>query len=177
MRIQKKAVTGLLIIVAAILQGTVFKTFAIGSISPNLFLILTVCLGFMRGKKSGIWTGFVCGLLKDLLCDGLIGFYALVYLCIGYGAGHCCKLFYDEELRVPVLLAGAGDLIYGGLIYGMQYLLRGRTEFFYYFGRIIIPEMLYTMLLTAILYRLLFNINKWLINLEMKERDSIWLRK
>ena len=131
----------------------------------------------MRGKKNGIWIGFFCGILKDLLSDGLLGFYALVYLCIGYAAGCCCKLFYDEELRVPIILMAAGDLVYGGLVYGMQYLMRGRIQFYYYFGRIIIPEMIYTVLMTVLLYRLLFNINKRLTELEMKERDSIWLRK
>ncbi|MFR2648140.1 MAG: rod shape-determining protein MreD, partial [Blautia coccoides] len=103
--------------------------------------------------------------------------YGLIYLCIGYAAGCCCKLFYDEELRVPIILVAAGDLVYGGLVYGMQYLMRGRIQFYYYFGRIIIPEMIYTILMTVLLYRLLFNINKWLTELEMKERDSIWLRK
>ena len=155
MRIQRKVVTLLLILICAILQGTLFKALSIGSISPNLLLILTISFGFMRGKKNGIWIGFCCGLLKDLLSDGLLGFYALVYLCIGYAAGCCCKLFYDEELRVPIILTAAGDLVYGGLVYGMQY----------------------TVLMTVLLYRLLFNINKRLTELEMKERDSIWLRK
>ena len=112
MRIQRKVVTLLLILICAILQGTLFKALSIGSISPNLLLILTISFGFMRGKKNGIWIGFCCGLLKDLLSDGLLGFYALVYLCIGYAAGCCCKLFYDEELRVPIILTAAGDLVY-----------------------------------------------------------------
>ena len=177
MRIQRKVVTLLLILISAILQGTLFKALSIGSITPNLLLILTVSFGFMWGKKNGIWIGFFCGILKDMLSDGLLGFYALVYLCIGYAAGCCCKLFYDEELRVPIILMAAGDLVYGGLVYGMQYLMRGRIQFYYYFGRIIIPEMIYTVLMTVLLYRLLFNINKRLTELEMKERDSIWLRK
>lgn len=177
MRIQRKVVTLLLILISAILQGTLFKALSIGSITPNLLLILTASFGFMRGKKNGIWIGFFCGILKDMLSDGLLGFYALVYLCIGYAAGCCCKLFYDEELRVPIILMAAGDLVYGGLVYGMQYLMRGRIQFYYYFGRIIIPEMIYTVLMTVLLYRLLFNINKRLTELEMKERDSIWLRK
>ena len=177
MRIQRKVVTLLLILISAVLQGTLFKSLSIGSIAPNLLLILTVSFGFMRGKKNGIWIGFLCGILKDLLSDGLLGFYGLIYLCIGYAAGCCCKLFYDEELRVPIILVAAGDLVYGGLVYGMQYLMRGRIQFYYYFGRIIIPEMIYTILMTVLLYRLLFNINKRLTELEMKERDSIWLRK
>ena len=108
MRIQRKVVTLLLILISAVLQGTLFKALSIGSIAPNLLLILTVSFGFMRGKKNGIWIGFLCGILKDLLSDGLLGFYGLIYLCIGYAAGCCCKLFYDEELRVPIILVAAG---------------------------------------------------------------------
>lgn len=38
-------------------------------------------------------------------------------------------------------------------------------------------EMIYTVLITVVLYKLLFIINKKLTELEMKERDSFWLRK
>ena len=69
MRIQRKVVTLLLILISAVLQGTLFKALSIGSIAPNLLLILTVSFGFMRGKKNGIWIGFLCGILKDLLSD------------------------------------------------------------------------------------------------------------
>lgn len=177
MRIQRKIVMLLLMLACYILQGTLFDSLSIGSVTPNLLLIVTISFGFMRGKKSGIWIGFSCGILKDLMGGGLLGFYALVYLCVGYIAGCCCKIFYDEELRVPMFLVAFGDLLYGGMIYGLQYLLRGRVQFFYYFGRIMIPEMIYTVLMTVVLYRVFFVINKRLTELEMKERDSIWLRK
>ena len=104
----------------------------------------------MQGKLSGLWIGFFCGILQDVFYGNLLGFYALIYLCIGYAAGCCCKIFYDEEIRVPMLLVAVGDLLYGTMVYGMQFLMRGRLEFFYYLGRIAIPEMLYTVLITVI---------------------------
>ena len=76
-----------------------------------------------------------------------------------------------------MLLVAVGDLLYGTMVYGMQFLMRGRLEFFYYFGRIAIHEMLYTVLITVIFYKLLFRLNKKMTELEMKERDSIWLKK
>ena len=177
MRMQRKFVLLLLILSCFILQGTVLKTLAIGSISPNLILILVISFGFMCGKNTGLWMGFWCGLILDLLCAELIGFYALVYMIIGFSAGCCCKLFYDDELRVPMVVTAAGDLIYGGLVYGMQFLLRGRTDFLYYMIRIIIPEMIYTVLLTVVMYKIFLKIHNKLTEQEMKERDSIWLRK
>lgn len=177
MRIHRKIVVLLIILISFILQGTLFDFLSIGSISPNLLLIVTISFGFMRGKTSGIWTGFFCGIVKDIMSGGLLGFYGFIFLCIGYAAGCCCKLFYNEELRVPMFLVAAGDMVYGGMVYGLQFLLRGRIQFFYYFSRIMIPEMIYTVLLTVLLYRIFFKINEHLTELEMKERDSIWLRK
>ena len=76
-----------------------------------------------------------------------------------------------------MLIVAGGDLLYGVMVYGIQYLMRGRIDFFYYLGRIMIPEMIYTVLVTVVVYKLLFLLNKKLTELEMKERDSTWLRK
>ena len=35
---------------------------SIGSVTPNLMLVLCVSMGLMRGRKSGLWTGFLSGL-------------------------------------------------------------------------------------------------------------------
>ena len=160
MRIRRKLAYILVILFCFILQTTVFQRLAIGSIVPNLLLIATVSFGFMRGKITGIWAGFLCGILKDIFYGNLLGFYALIYLCIGYGAGCCTKIFYDEEIRVPMFLVTAGDIIYGLAVYGFQFLLRGRIHFFYYLGRIILPEVLYTLLITIFCYRILYHINQ-----------------
>ena len=54
MRIKRRAVQGLVILVCFILQSTVFQGLSIGSIVPNLLLIVTVSFGFMRGKLFGL---------------------------------------------------------------------------------------------------------------------------
>lgn len=173
---RRRILMALLILVCFILQSTVFQWLSIGSIAPNLLLIVTVSYGFMRGKNSGIWTGFFCGLLIDLFYGNLVGMYALIYMLLGYFSGFACKIFYDEEIKVPMVLVGVGDLIYNILVYGSSFLLRGRLDFFYYLRRIMIPEMLYTVLLTLLVYRLLFWMNHKLQEREIKERESTWLR-
>ena len=134
MRIRRKLVYLLVSLVCFILQTTVFQGLAIGSIVPNLLLIVTISFGFMRGKVAGMWTGFLCGILKDIFYGNLLGFYALIYLCIGYGAGCCMKIFYDEEIRVPMFLVAVGDVLYGLAVYGFQFLLRAGRICFFTFG-------------------------------------------
>ena len=151
---RRKLILAVLILLAFVLQGTVFQTLSIASIVPNLLLILTVSFGFMRGKKEGMFVGFFCGLLIDIFYGSMIGFYALIYMYIGFGNGFLYKIFFDEDVKVPMVLVAGSDIAYGVLVYGLQFIS--------YLQHIILPEMVYTVLLTAVLYRPLYRLNRWL---------------
>ena len=156
----------LLILITFILQSTVFQSLSIASIAPNLMLILTVSLGFMRGKKEGILVGFFCGILIDIFYGNLLGFYALIYMYIGYLNGFLCKVYYDEDVKVPMILTAISDLAYGFAVYGLQFMLRGRLHVMNYVWHIMLPEMIYTVLITVIIYRPLYRLNHWLTERE-----------
>ena len=102
-----------MIFISFLLQCTVMHVISIGSITPNLILILCVSMGLMRGRKSGMWTGFFCGFLVDMFYGSVFGFYALIYMYIGFLSGYAHRICYDDDLKVPVMLAGFGDLLYG----------------------------------------------------------------
>ena len=165
---RRKITLAVLILAVFILQGTIFQTLSIASISPNLLLILTVSFGFMRGKQEGLFVGFFCGLLIDIFYgyENVVGFYALLYMYIGFFNGFLYKVFYDEDIKVAMLLVGVSDLAYGLVVYGIQFLLRGRLDVFVYLYRIIIPEMVYTVLITVIFYGILFWLNRKLTGTE-----------
>ena len=140
---RRKLILAVLILLAFVLQGTVFQTLSIASIVPNLLLILTVSFGFMRGKKEGMFVGFFCGLLIDIFYGSMIGFYALIYMYIGFCKGFLYKIFFDEDVKVPMVLVAGSDIAYGVLVYGLQFMLRGRLDFFSYLQHIILPEMVF----------------------------------
>ncbi len=68
-----------------------------------------------------------------------------------------------------MILISASDLVYNLLVYVFQFLLRGRFAFKYYFRHIIVPEWIYTILVTVFLYFILLKINQ---NLEKSEKRS-----
>jgi rod shape-determining protein MreD len=168
---KRKITMALLILVSIILQSTVCQMISIASIKPNLLIILTVSFGLMRGRRSGMLTGFFCGLLTDLFFESIIGFNAILYMLAGYCSGYCYRIFYDDDIKTPLFLISVSDLAYGIVQYGFRFLLRGRIHFFYYLGRIILPEMFYTLILTILCYRILYSINQKL-NLTDKGVDS-----
>lgn len=159
---RRKLTLALLILLTFILQSTVFQWLSIASIAPNLLLILTVSFGFMRGKREGLFVGFFCGILIDIFYGNLIGFYALIYMYIGFLNGFLCKIFYDEDVKVPMVLVALSDAAYGLLVYGLQFMMRGRLDILNYAGHIILPEIVYTVLITVVLYRFFYWLNRWL---------------
>ena len=159
------------------MQCTVVNILSIGYVKPNLLLILCISMGLMRGRKAGMWTGFFSGLLIDLFYGSLFGFYALIYMYIGFLSGYTCRIYYDDDIKVPMTLVAIADLLYSLAVYALAFLLRGRLGFMNYFTRIIIPEIFYTVILTFIIYRIYHWVNYHLMTSNKKESESIWVIK
>ena len=162
-------ITALLVIVCFILQTTIFKGIAFGGIVPNLLIVLTASFGFMRGEKTGILVGFFCGLLADIFFGEVLGFNAMIYMYVGYLNGKFSPVFYPEDIKLPLALIVTSDLSYGIICYVLSFMLRGRLEFSYYFTHVILPEALYTILVTMFLYPLILKVNE---KLEIREKRS-----
>lgn len=159
----------LIIISCFLLQTTLFAYWSFASISPNLMIIVVSAFGFMRGKKEGMIIGFFCGLLVDIFGGMVIGFYACIYMYIGYINGFFRKLFYPEDIKLPLLLIAGSDLMSSFLIYFILFLFRNKYSIDYYFLQVMIPELVYTMVVTIFLYFAILMINQ---KLEVVEKGS-----
>ncbi|MCR4689978.1 MAG: rod shape-determining protein MreD [Lachnospiraceae bacterium] len=140
------------VLVSFVLQTTVGKWIAFGGISPNLLIIVVAASGFMCGPYCGMFAGFGAGLLYDLYYGDLLGYYALIFMYIGYMNGGFKQIFFKEDIKLPLILIMVSDFLYGIVCFVLQFLLRGRFHFPHYMMYVIIPEMVYTVLLTMILY-------------------------
>ena len=158
----KKVIIAVLMVwLTFILQSSVFSRINIGGIVPNLMIILTACFGFMEGELAGLLVGFGCGMLMDVFFGSFNGFYALIYMYLGYMNGKFCNIFYPEDVKLPLALIISTDLLYGLSCYVFLFLLRGRFEMGFYFGHIIVPEVIVTMIMTLVMYpAILFIHNK-----------------
>ncbi|MCR5673192.1 MAG: rod shape-determining protein MreD [Lachnospiraceae bacterium] len=158
----------LLILIGYLLQSTMIRILPLGGVAPNFLIILTSCFGFMKGKKDGMFVGFISGLIIDILFGGLIGFYALIYMVIGYLNGFFSSIFYPEDIKLPVVLITSSELVYCFIVYIFRFLIQGKLRFGYYMLHIILPEIVYTIFVTIIIYKVILNINEWLEDLERR---------
>ena len=174
---RNKAVLLLLIIVSFFLQCTLMKGIAVGSVSPNLLVVLCVSIGLMCGRSSGLFAGFFTGLLVDLFYSYYPGVHAAFYMYLGFASGFFYKIYYDDDIKVPVLLTVVGDFAYNFFTFVFLFLLQGNTDFFFYLRRVIIPEIIYTLVLAALVYRIYYKVIRRFIRVKFKESDSLWLTK
>ncbi|MCO6466125.1 MAG: rod shape-determining protein MreD [Bradyrhizobiaceae bacterium] len=81
--------------VAAMLLSVVHVVFlrfiAVGSITPDLMLILVVWVALIEGQFTGTIAGFACGLLFDAISGDVIGTNALAKTIAGFVAGYFFK--------------------------------------------------------------------------------------
>ena len=81
---KKEILSVFLLIVSFLLQSTLLSRFTLGGIVPNLMIVMIATLGFLLGNRTGMWLGFVFGLLTDVFFGNIIGFYACLYMFVGY---------------------------------------------------------------------------------------------
>ena len=152
---KRRVIMIILILLTFVLQTTLMQTFAIASVSPNLPIILTVSFALI---------------LMDIFYGPVLGFHMLLFTYVGYFNGFCYRIFYDDDIKMPVLLIAFSDLVYDLVVYLFQFFFRGRISLFFYLRRIIIPEVIYTALITLVVYRLLLALNH---KLEKAEQRSV----
>lgn len=135
-----------------LLQTGVFSRFRIAGVVPNILIIITSFFGFMMGRRLGGIVGFVCGIIMDLYNSSLFGMYGLIFLLIGYMNGLLRKLFFGDDMKLPLFFVAVSDLLYGVIVFLIMFLRRSRYDFVFYFMNIMMPEMVYTICVTIPLY-------------------------
>lgn len=148
-------IIGAEMLLAFLLQTTLFTSLSIAGAIPNLLMMLTSAVGYQFGKLQGMACGFFCGLLIDISSDSILGVHALFFMLIGYANGFLYKYYVKNDVFVPLGLTAVSEFLYCIFVYVFDFLIRGRLAVFTYLKTIMIPNVLYTVILSVVVYRLL----------------------
>ena len=148
------------ITIVFLIQVNVFPSIDWIRISPNLLIIVIVGYGLAEGQKMGVIAGVYSGFLMDTIFGSVLGYYALPYMYIGCICGYFRKYLNNDNYVIPSLFCGASDLAMGLYIFVFSFVLRNRLNFPFYLQRIILPEVIYTVLISLVLFRIQVFVNK-----------------
>ncbi len=141
-----------LILAAFIVQCSIFPRIGTITAAPNLLLVLAFMSGYSRGKIPGLLTGLFAGLCFDVFFGEVIGFYALIFLLIGYISGIWNKFFYSDNIHIPLILLCCNEFCYCIITFVFRYVMHGTFDFGTYSLKILLPEFFFTLVAGMILY-------------------------
>lgn len=155
----KKAITiiGLILtfLIIYFLQANFFSWFTIATIKPNLFVILVLFISLFLGMKYGITFGLIFGLYLDIVLGKSIEINAIMLTIVGIIGGYFDKNF-SKDSRITIMLMAIGATVIFELgSYILSIIILNTNIEILSFIKIIIIEVLYNAILTAILYPLI----------------------
>ena len=166
---------GISIIISYVFQTTFSSGISFGVAAPNIIMAFVCSYALLRGKKEGMYVGFILGILVDLFYGyyDVIGINAFLYMIIGFVIGMFHEIFYLEDILIPMAVVCVCDFLYNFIYYVITFLLRNKLDFIYYIKAIILPEMVYTIFITVFIYRLLMYFNKKLEAFEKRGEKEL----
>ncbi|NCC16630.1 MAG: rod shape-determining protein MreD [Clostridia bacterium] len=156
-----------MVLINFILQTTLFQHLAIQGFFPNTALIIVVSYALLRGSKEGCIVGICSGLLFDIFFGTAMGYYTVLFLAFSYFTGKSQKNFYRENYLLPILFCTITAGTYEFFQFVTEFILRKDADFLFFFLKILLPNIVYTAIVTVPIYRILFGLNEWL---ELKEK-------
>ena len=135
-----------------ILQFIFVPLVSIEKIKPDVVIPLVVYISLKEGQIAGTISGFLAGLIMDMLGDGLLGLYALSKTIAGFTAGY----FYNEKkftanfetLRFPAIIL-LSSIIHNATFFSID-LMKKSVEAEQIIFKFIIGEALYTAVISLI---------------------------
>ncbi len=164
------SIIGILLLLVHALSATLFQVLRIGDIAPNFLIMLIVSFALLRGSKEGSIIGIAAGFLNDISFGTFLGPTAAIYGIIGYICGRFNKNFYRENFIIPFICTLFSSLFYSVFVM-LGFILRGKINFIFFFKAIIIPELIYTITLSLVVYQFAYVINEKIEYHERKTRN------
>ena len=103
--------TLLVFIGTLVLQTSVFHRIPIGGMKPDLVIIIVVYLGLVKGAEIGSLSGFVFGLIEDVMSGTYLGSNALAKTIIGFFCGIGGKRLYTHSMFSQFLCVGLSSVV------------------------------------------------------------------
>ncbi|NMB08695.1 MAG: rod shape-determining protein MreD [Tissierellia bacterium] len=144
----------LIIIINFIIQSTILPSLRILGVAPNTGLIIIVLISLLRGKTVGSIVGILIGLLQDIIFSTVIGVNGIIYFFIAYIIGMNEEKLAKDNILIPILLSFFATMFYHLLYYLFMFFLGHSINFYAFFKKIVLLEMLYNGLLSILFYKL-----------------------
>ncbi len=156
-------VIGLLLLLVAVLQTSLFPRMRLLGAIPDLALCAVLCISYFCGRYTGGIVGIVAGFLVEALGSVGISLLPLCYFILGYLAGYYARAVNPKRFTNYVFYLAAA-LVYRATVTvaaaSLSYEFLHLPQLLLHS---VLPEMLYTAIVGCALYALMKPVCKLLL--------------
>ncbi len=150
-----------LLLIAFLVQITLGSLLSIRGVQPDFILIVVVLSAFIEGPVTGALSGFVGGLMLDLVSIRNLGLGALCKTLVGYVAGLVKQTILAEKIFLPMFAIFLVTLIDKLIFMGVSFLIGSVYPLKEIFWSQIIPAAIYNSLLIPFIYHLFLKLEQF----------------
>jgi rod shape-determining protein MreD len=142
-------------ILAGILQSTLLARIAVYKAVPDLALCIVVYSAYVNGAMAGQVSGFVSGLMLDLLSAAPLGLNCMIRLLIGAFAGLFKGAFFLDAFFLPVIFCAAATLFKAAVLYLLHLILGSAIPVYSFVTPLFWAEFGLNSLIAPLVFRML----------------------
>jgi rod shape-determining protein MreD len=139
------------LVLSLLIQLTVAPEISIGSVKPDILLVVTICWALLEGPGQGALFGFTGGLLEGIFSTAVLGVSAFAKTLVGYFSGELRQRVISKSVVWPILIVFFGSILQE-LIRFAAWTMVGLEERPPFSFGIIAGLALYNALITLVIY-------------------------
>ena len=140
----RKWLFALVAVVVFYLDTMFFNVVNLYGIRPDVTLALVVSLGVLLGSGPAAITGFIMGLVADILFNKIVGLSALAYMLSGFAAGLLYRKFFADNLIIPTVVSVVCFFVKEHIFLFASLLAGARPPYFMTLLTYVLPSLLLT---------------------------------
>jgi rod shape-determining protein MreD len=138
------------LILGLILQQTLVQIISIGSIKPDLLLVVLVAVSMRYGSVVGLFSGLTIGLIQDVYAIEALGANAMAKCLVGYFTGLLDEKVIKVMPATKVLFLAVAFLVHD-IVYGLAAGYHG-AAFMHALLTKTVPSGIYTLLVGSLVF-------------------------
>ena len=151
-----------LLIVAAVIQATLSPYMKVGSVHPDLVLLLVIGWTALRGIEEGALWALIGGVSLDVLSGAPFGVFSFTLLLVAVVTGLFHGRTFGSSIVLPLMLTFPLSLLFNGAALIFLNLLGHPLNFTDAFFFILVPSAIFNTVMMLLVFPLLYLLNRWL---------------
>lgn len=152
-----------LMAVAILVQTTFIQAIDFLGVIPDISFVLLIYASVRNGSTVGQVSGFLSGIVMDLMSAAPLGFNAFVRTISGFLYGIFNGNLFIDLFIAPFLMSFGGIVLKGILTGGLSLIFRGHIQAYSFFEKTIWIEALYTATIAPVIFLILHPFRKFLV--------------